>query len=152
MKRTIKMLSTAVAVLLVGAVLSTAAARTLDKMPSLDPKPVYMEALLSPVLGDAVYGRATYQTKAMGDHYTFYTELLVPTALFKEYGIDPADGFDNETVTVLVGKTGFKMTFTANEPEGALFTVTEFGTGWILNPGDEVRVDVNEKEAANGKF
>ena len=152
MKRTMRILGATAAVLLVGAMVMAVDAKTFGNTPGFDPKPIYFEAQLVPVMGNTAYGRATYQSKGVGEAYRFDAELLVPIAAFKAFGIDPEDGFEDEVVTAFVGKVEFKMTFGANEAKGALFTVTAFGTDLWPARGDVISVEVNAKEAANGKF
>jgi hypothetical protein len=151
-KRTL--MGVAAACLLVGGVALQIQAMPLDKMPDNGyPKPIHLEARLASAFAGQAYGLVVYDAKEMGGYYVLDAKLTIPMRDFKVLEIDPQDGFDDESVTLTIGKdVVLKMMFAHVEPTGVTFIANQVGTGLLLQKGDIVAVDVNAKAAATGRF
>jgi len=119
------------------------------------PTPVRLKAVLSSPVGANVSGWALYEGMQLSGEYSFEARLLVAQQDFKAFGIDPSNGFDDESVLLTISKKAMalKMTFSHNEAGGIVFVGAEMGSSnESIVRGDLVQASVNGIEAASGKF
>jgi len=148
------LLAASAALLVVGAM---SWADDLSQMPhpTKPPRVVHLEAVLAPALAARANGHAVYDGYMSGGPYSLSAELVVPSRDFKEFGIDPSNGFDDEKVLLTVHKKGIDLvlTFSHTEMDGVVFqgAVKDVSPEAVLK-GDALQVSVNGNDAAQGKF
>ena len=119
------------------------------------PTPVRLKAELASPVGANVSGWALYEGLQPTGTYSFEARLLVAQQDFKAFGIDPSNGFDDESVLLTIIKKAMtlKLTFSHNEASGIVFVGAEMGSSnEPIVRGDLVQASVNGIEAASGKF
>ena len=136
------------------AFLVAAASQALElKLPPKDPKSTRLFTFLSSEFGAYSSGWVRIEAKDVDVAYDLAAQTVIRQENFKELGIDPANGFEDEQVVLELGKTTLKMQFAWLELTGPVFTVHETRVGSMpAVRGDLVAVAVNGKIAATGKF
>lgn len=150
--RVTRMLSGAIASLLL---VGIASADELGRVPGRPgPVPTRFEAKLAPSFEYGADGWALFQGYQRGA-YAFSAELLVMSEDYKALGVDPSNGFADETVMLTIDKKEImlRLVFLRQEPHGVVFAAAVKGySSESLQQGDQVWVSINGTLAADGKF
>jgi hypothetical protein len=142
-------------IVMAGLFLAAVAAADNFEVRSKNPGPglFVLRASLASLTGSNAMGWAKYEGSKSGT-YTFTAQLAIPTIDFKEFGIDPSNGFEDESIEIAIAKKmSLSLTYSHMDASRVIFVGSTSGeTKLPADYGDVVEALVNGVYAAGGKF